>query len=65
MIQVMIISVDRLYFIKIYHIAQNGGGGKLWQINRFRVLVRKILANQSFQSFGKENIGKFDLLTNS
>ena len=32
-----------------YHIVQNGGGRKLWRINRF-------------QSFGEENVGKFKLL---
>jgi len=28
-----------------YHIAQNFGGVKLWQISDFKVLVRKTLAN--------------------
>ena len=28
-----------------YYIVQNSGGVKLWQINRFTVLARKILAN--------------------
>ena len=27
--------------------------------------LRKTLVNQSFQSFGEENVGKFNLLTNS
>ena len=31
-----------------YCIVQNGGGGKLWQIDRFRVLARKTLANLNF-----------------
>ena len=31
-----------------YRIVQNGGGGKLWRINRFRVLARKMLANLIF-----------------
>ena len=30
---------------KIYRIAQNFGGGKLWRIDHFRVLARKTLAN--------------------
>ena len=29
----------------IYPIAQNSGRGNFWQINRFRVLARKTLAN--------------------
>jgi len=28
-----------------YHIAQNSGGEKLWQISHFKVLARKTLAN--------------------
>ena len=28
-----------------YHIAQNSDGVKLWQIDHFRVLARKMLAN--------------------
>ena len=35
-----------------YRIAQNGGGGKLWQID-------------GVKSFGEENVGEFNLLTNS
>ena len=31
-----------------YRIAQNSGRGKLWQINHFRVLAMKPLANLNF-----------------
>ena len=34
-----------IYSSIIFRIAQNFGGVKLWRINRFRVLVRKTLAN--------------------
>ena len=33
-----------------YHIVQNGGRGKLWQIHRFRVFVRKMLVNINYST---------------
>ena len=38
-------SLVTLVLASNYRIVQNGGRGKLWQIHRFRVLARKMLAN--------------------
>ena len=35
----------RVLCIRMYRIAQNSGGVKLWRIDHFRVLARKTLAN--------------------
>ena len=41
-------SLVTLVLASNYRIVQNGGRGKLWQINRFRDLVRKMLANINY-----------------
>ena len=41
-------SLVTLVLASNYCIVQNGGRGKLWQIDRFRVLVRKTLANINY-----------------
>ena len=39
-----------------YCIAQNSGGGKLWQISHFRVFVRKTLVNSKFKSLANYGV---------
>jgi len=45
--------------MNIYHIAQNSGGVKLWQISDFKVLARKTLANAQHLYYWQEiNFGE-------
>jgi len=47
------------YVLLEYHIAQNSGGVKLWQISDFKVLARKTLANaQHLYYWQEKNFGE-------